>query len=124
VSYLGYYVIRKEGVYFKESQESFNRISKALKLNEQCWKLEKNSEKKYELFKDFRECSDKFDFEKCNKPYEELLSIKSLNDRDWTIRDCFQLLFVLFSIFFLLLFLVSVVCIAQLISNNVCVLPT
>jgi len=103
VSFIGYNVIRKEGVYFKEGQESFNRISKALKINEEQWNLDSTG-KKYSLIKNFpdpinfKSFDDEANENRANKPIIELLKCKNLG-----VRDYFQLIFIIFFVFFIFL---------------------
>jgi uncharacterized membrane protein len=136
VALSGYFVIRKEGTYFVENKETFNRIANALGINEELWNIpgvnnkdeaktfalipEKNAGKKYTRTWEHEEAA--------NKPFLALIYFSFMNiyssliyavsvigllkkekadtmkrESSMNIRDCFQLLYLMFAVVFLLL---------------------
>ena len=136
VSLSGYFVIRKEGMYFVENKKTFNRIANVLDINEELWNIpgvnnedgaktdtlvpERNASKKYPKTWEYAEAA--------NKPLLALIYFSVLNfysslvhaasfigllkkekadamkrENSLNIRDCFQLLYLMFTVVFLLL---------------------
>lgn len=101
LSFFGYLVVRKEGVYFRDAMETFQRTSIALGLHES--REHASNQRKfafmpeYPINQSFEEARDK-----ANKPFMHLLA-GVCRPKTLGVRDLFQLIFIasglLFSVF-------------------------
>ena len=106
LSFFGFIVIRKEGIYFTDALETFCRTCKALELNKPSTnKSEINMNlplmPDYPINKSFEIAR-----QKANKPIISLI-INLLKPSTLKIRDCFQLIFIFSSFIFLALLILS-----------------
>jgi hypothetical protein len=99
LSFLGYLVIRKEGIYFRDAMEIFCRTSRALGLHESQEHVSDQKRRlalmpEYPVSESFEEARDK-----ANKSFTRLLS-SVYQPKTLGVRDCFQLIFVLSGLLF------------------------
>jgi hypothetical protein len=100
VSLLGYRVIRKESIYFKDAIETFSRICRALELHK-INKESQNSEWNLPLMPEYPVSENFQDARKnVNKPLHHLL-LGLFRSNTLSIRDCFQLIFIIFWFIFI-----------------------
>lgn len=99
LAYIGFNVVKKEGIYFKESLETFNRTSLALGLHTQRGNEAHPLMPEYLISNSFEEAKDS-----ANKPFIRLLS-SLFNPMRLGVRDCFQLVFVFSGFLFFIIWL-------------------
>jgi len=112
VSVMGYVVVRRESVFFHEAYETYKRTAIVLGLNQPIPSPNFYKPIKLMELQRMREFGDELK-EKANKPLKKLLAspFKKQKRKDFSIRDCFQLGFIvvalLFIVFGILLGIVS-----------------
>lgn len=99
LSFIGYFVVRKEGVYFKDAMETFQRTSLALGLHES--REYTSTQQRFALMPPYP-MSEGFDEarSKANKPFWRLLT-GICRPKVLGVRDFFQLIFIASGLLFL-----------------------
>lgn len=99
LSFTGYIVVRKEGMYFRDALETFCRTSIALGLHEPREHIS-DSNRRLALMPEYP-VSESFEKArgKANKPFTRLLS-GIFRPKTLGVRDCFQLVFVVSGLLF------------------------
>lgn len=100
LSFIGCFVVRKEGVYFRDAMETFQRTSITLGLHEEPQNAPDSKKKfalmpEYPISKSFEEARDK-----ANKPFMRLLA-GVCRPKTLGVRDFFQLIFIASGLLFL-----------------------
>ena len=108
LAYIGFNVVKKEGIYFKESLETFNRTSMALELHMQGESQTHPLMPEYSLNESFEDAKGS-----ANKPFGQLL-LSLFNPMKLGVRDCFQLVFVFSGFLFFIIWLFTLLTLQSL----------